>query len=230
MGTSLRIMLYNYYKNIYSNTDIFISEYYNNLNLSSEDDLKKICCINNDFKVLLCHCSYNKKNITDMFSKNCYSITCIRDPIKRFISHYYYFIKPQTKKNIQENTIDELEKVILLHSNNLLNFRLSGETENIEDSFNNINLINCILIQEQIDTDIEYFNSILQQKYNQSNKLQIEKINTRIEDYNEDLDFVFIKNNFIEKFNKDYLTQLKIKIFVIELKYKYIYEYRNFRR
>jgi len=205
MGTSLRFTLYEYYKNIYIENDIYFPDFYKDLNLIDKEDLEKICSYNNNFKVLLCHCSFNKVDVTDSFSKNCYSITCVREPINRFISHYYHFIKNETKKNIQEIPIEEFKQLIVNNTKNLLLFRLSGETYNLEEAFNNIKLINCILITEQINSDIIYFNNILNIKYNLNFEIKNTKINIGKEKYDENNDFEYIKNNFLEYFHEDYI-------------------------
>ena len=187
MGTSLRLMLYEYYKNIYSENDIFFPDFYNDLNLIQNEDLKKMCSYNNNYKVLLCHCSFNHIGVTESFSKICYSITCVREPIKRFISHYYHFIKNETTKNILEIPIEEFKQILKSNHANLLLIRLSGETLDLKEALNNIKLINCLLITEHIDSDIIYFNNILNKKYNE--KLECE----------------YIKKNFLNFFYEDYI-------------------------
>ncbi len=213
MGTSIRIMLFNYFKNIYRSTDIYIPEDYNNLNLSNLNDLCNICSYNNNFKVLLCHCSYNKRYVTD-FSNYCYSITCLREPVKRFISHYYYFIKTTTKKNIQELNIEELKKIVV-NNKDLFVFRLSGDSHNLDIALENIKKINCILIQETINDDLIYYNNLLNKKYNITEKMYCNNLNPKKENYNETSDYEFIKKHFSEEFKNDYLiynTVINMKI------------------
>jgi hypothetical protein len=205
MGTSLRLMLFTYYKNIYNENDIYFPDFYKDLNLIEKEDLEKICSYNNNYKVLLCHCSFNKFDVTESFSKNCYSITCVREPIRRFISHYYHFVKNENKKKIQEIPIEEFKQIIIDNRKNLLLFRLSGETNDIQEALNNIKIINCLLITERIESDIIYFNNILNKKYNLNFEIKNEKINIGKEKYDEKVDFEYIKNNFIEYFYEDYI-------------------------
>ena len=214
MGSSLRIMLYNYYKNIFNENEIYLPEFYDNINLICHNDLEKIYSYNN-FKVLLCHCSFNKLNVTNYFSDKCYSIICVREPIKRFISHYYFFNKNETNKNIKELTIDELKLIIYNHSNNILNWRLSGETNNLDDALNNLKIINCILITEQINTDINFLNNILNIKYNINKDFIYEKLNIKKELYDENSDYEYIKMYLSNEFSYDYIiynTIINMKI------------------
>jgi hypothetical protein len=209
MGTSLRFMLYDYFLNIFNKDDIYVPEYNNDINLNTNDNLKTIYSINN-CKVILAHCSYNKLNVTDHFSDYCFSITCVRDPIDRFISHYNYFLKKNTNKNIQELTDDELNKIIH-YNKNTINWRLSGETNNINDSINNIKKINCILIMEKIESDIIILNNILNSIYNINKKINIIKTNTSMDtsinisiNTSNITDYDYIKKNYLDDFEDDY--------------------------
>lgn len=215
MGTSLREILFNYYKNIYKSLEIYDPENYNNINLITTDNLFTICSYNNNFKVILSHCSFNKKYVTDKFSKSCYSIICLREPIKRFISHYYFFCKKSTGKNIQELNNKEIQEQIIENTKNLYCYRLSGETGNINTALNNLKLINCILIQENIENDLIFLNQILNKKYNIDYKMKNLIKNTKRNEYDEQSDYNYLQYNFLDFFNHDYLiynTILEMKI------------------
>ena len=56
MGSSLRIMLYDYFINIYKKEQIFVPEKCENIgqNLTIENDMEYFTNFN--FKVILCHC------------------------------------------------------------------------------------------------------------------------------------------------------------------------------
>jgi hypothetical protein len=164
MGTSMRIMLYNYFKNIYNKKNIYIPE--KNIwvknNLTTINDKNKIIeKFKYNIKILLCHCNFNQKLISENFSERCFSITVVRDPIERIISHYYHF----HNKNIYFHKLTD-EDTIKECSENVLTLRLSGGTGNIDRAIENINKINCILILENIDDDIKKLNEILNKKYN----------------------------------------------------------------
>jgi hypothetical protein len=202
MGTSLRESFYNYFLHYYRPKQIYFPDdiIHNNRNLTNYNDLLYIC--NYKSEVILAHCSFNKINVTEYFSKHCYSITCIREPIKRFISHYYFFLKKIYNKNIQELSSYELSN-ILYNENNVITWRLSGEINQIEVAFNNIEYIKCILITENITEDIKYLNNILNYKLNLDEKIIINLLNETNNIYNSFNDYDYLKNNYINYFDKD---------------------------
>ena len=202
MGSSLRSSFYNYFKEIYDISEIFDPEVNNSNNLISRIDLLNI--YNKKYKIILSHCSFNKEGVTDYFSRKCFSITCIREPIKRFISHYYFFDIKMYNKNIQEFSKEDLIK-LLISLGNIQVWRLSGETNSLDITLNNIKLINCILIQENINEDFIYLNKILNTKFNVNNILILNNINVSTIDYKQFNDYDFLKNNYYEYFNDDYI-------------------------
>jgi hypothetical protein len=182
MGSSLRKILYNYFTNIYNKNEIFEPALYGNnkQNLIKNDDL--LFFNNKNIKVLLCHCSYDKQNITDHFSKSCFSITCIRNPIERFLSHYDFFIKQEYNCNFYELT--EQQIIYLLdntYNSNLLSLRLGDLIiKNDVDFFqliDKIKTINCILITEFINDDIIHLNKILNKYTNTEEKIDMIHLN-----------------------------------------------------
>jgi len=109
MGTSIELMLYDYFKNIYPKKDIFIPKMigYKHFSLEHKYYFEK-----HNFKVILSHMSFNEKYITSIFSKTALSITCVRNPIGRIISHYYHFDYKNYNKNFYMLDDDEMKKYV----------------------------------------------------------------------------------------------------------------------
>ena len=218
MGSSLRIMLYDYFINIYKKEQIFIPEKCGNIkqNLSNKNDI--VYFNKFDFKVILCHCSYNHKNITDSFSENCFSITCVRNPIQRFLSHYNFFEKKKYNCNFFELNDEDIMKLIN-GSANLLTDVLSGQTKNIDDAINNLKKINCILITEKIDDDIINLNMLLNKFTKTNNKINIIHKNVNNTDKILDKDLVKIQK-YIKYFENDIYLYNYINNLTIDERFK----------
>lgn len=220
MGTSLREMLFNYFKNIYNTNKIYGN---NGGNLINLNDLNKI--IQNKYNVFIGHCSFNKIGITD-FSKSCFSITCVREPIERFLSHYYWFFKPTTNLNFNELNEEDIIYYINNCAPSLLTFRLSGETQILQDAIDNLNYINCILIQSEINTDIIHLNKILNSYTNTNNHIDlIELFKNNDKNNNKTnrllLDLEKLKP-FMNLFENDIYLYNYIKNMNIESRFKFI--------
>lgn len=226
MGSSLRIMLYNFFKNIYTEDEIYYPEKYKvTQNLIKKEDyifFEKEYIHN--IKVLLCHCSFNHRNITDKFSTTCYSITCIANPIDRIISHFYYFDKDKYNRNLYE--LDESEITDYLVKRNrggLITYRLSGSTNDILIAKDNLDKIDCILLLESIEEDIVILNAILNKRTTTNNNINIIKKNVNIDNYKDnktkDVDILLkyihlIKDMEIYGIIKDMTIDERIKPFV----------------
>ena len=218
MGSSLRIMLYDYFINIYKKEQIFVPEKCENIgqNLTIENDMEYFTNFN--FKVILCHCSYNYKNITDSFSEKCFSITCVRNPIQRFLSHYNFFEKNKFNCNFFELEDEDIIK-LLNDCENLLTFRLSGETKNINDAINNLKKINCILITEKINDDIINLNTLLNKFTKTNNKINIVYENVNKTDGFLDKDLIHIQK-YIKYFENDIYLYNYINNMTIDERFK----------
>jgi hypothetical protein len=90
MGSSLRDMLYSYFKKILLESEIYLPKKYENTNLINIDNYNYVNNLENNFKILLCHISYNFY-ITNCLCNNVFLISCVRNPYSRIISHYYFF-------------------------------------------------------------------------------------------------------------------------------------------
>ncbi len=217
-GMSLRHFLNEYFLNIYQIENIYYPNESNNLtNLVNIDNKNTIInTYSHDIKVLLLHCNYNEENITDVFSKKCFSITCIREPYSRMISHYYYFYYEIHKKHIHELSEAEFMS-IYSQLVNIQILRLSGGTYSFEKCIENIKNINCILILEKFKTDIPYLLNILNKKYNKTIQLDLPienktHLNIKI---NYDKDMIFLKKYqflFQEEINLyEYIRNMKLE-------------------
>ena len=206
MGSSIRLILKNYFKNIFKENEIYLPENYNNTNLINKNNYEYINKLNNNFKILLCHISY-KTEITKNICNNIFSISCVRNPYTRIISHYYYFDYSKYNKSLYELSDNEIIG-ILNNYGNLISKRL-GPKENINE-------INCILIMEKINTDIIELNKILNIKYNKNIELNLLKVNSN-KKYSETLQFDMI---FLEKYVKYFKEDLELYNYILSLPIK----------
>jgi hypothetical protein len=180
-------MLYKYFSKIYDKKDIFLPSNYNDkYNLVNKEDQEFIT--SKKFKILLCHCSFNNE-LTRSFSFDCFSITCVRNPLDRILSHYYYFDYPKEKKLFHELDKTKIKLIIEQNGKTILT-RLSGEEMDLNIAYSNIERINCILIFENINNDIVHMKNLLNKKFNKK---------------------IVLKNNFIKhnKNNFDYEKYIK---------------------
>jgi len=196
MGSSIRIMLQSYFKNIFKTDEIYLPEKYNNINLITDSNYEFINNHRNDFKILLCHIPYKSK-LTNNLCNNIFSITCIRNPYNRIISHYYFFDFPKIKKNLYE--LNENEIINILNNYGNLTFKRLGP-------INKINELNCILIMENIKNDVVKLNEILNKKYNKNINLELHNINSNNK-YSKTIQFDII---FLEKYSKYFKEDIDI--------------------
>lgn len=213
MGSSMRLLLKNYFLNIFDEENIHETE-------SLENDLliydeNKI----NNIKVLLGHISFNKEKITDIFSKKCISITVVRNPLTRIISHYYAFNKDEYGKLFYELSNKEiLDFLIVKNIANTMIWRLSGTKENLEDSLDNLKYINYILILENIQDDLRLLNEKFNIKYNINFIMDEVKINEKMLDHDINKDYDVLRK-YIHIID-DYQLYEYIKSLPIEQRFK----------
>jgi hypothetical protein len=213
MGSSFRDILYKYFSKIYTEDEIYWARN-KFVNLTNMTDYNVFQNYDNydKYKLLLCHMNYNENKITDNFSNNHLSIIVIREPIERFISHYYYFNYPNNK--IMLNELSEIDLFNLIDDyGNLLTKRISGNTDDYNIAINNIKNINCILIMKNIDKEIVLLNDYLNNKFK-----KIIKMNN-----------VIINDNKIEEYKKYYKNDYK---YLLKYNYKFnddikLYNYIN---
>lgn len=218
MGTSFRHMLFLYFKNIYKEDEIYIPEFYDTkINVTNKENYYKLDTFPNDFKVLLCHISYRNKIINDLL-KFPYTITCVKDPYKRILSHYYYFEKKKfTDKNFHE--LDSIEIIKVLNNiGNVMTLRLINEDNNktidIQEIKNAVNNINCIVICENIEEDLKYLNKILNIKYNKDYKINIENKNCNIKNYEENIEMDLI---YLDKYKEYFMNDINVYNYILSI-------------
>jgi hypothetical protein len=203
MGSSIRIMLNNYFKNIFKEDEIYLPTKHKNINLININDYKYINELKNDFKILLCHVSY-KTELTNSISNNIFSISCVRNPYNRIISHYYFFDYAKYNKNLYE--LNDTEIINILNNyGNLISKRIGTKK--------NINEINCIIVMENINTDLIELNKILNKKYNKNINIELTKVNSN-KKYSEFLQFDII---FLEKFIEYFKQDIELYNYIVSL-------------
>ena len=175
-GSSIRQMLYDYYLNIYDKHLIYNASLNNEINLCTSDDYLKFTKF--DYKVFLAHCNYNTEYFPGLITNTCLSIVCVRNPIYRILSHYYYFDYSYYKKKFSDLGENDKKKIISINGRLLLlrlsNKDLDYETDyecNYENAKRNVDNTNCIIIFENIDNDLKTLNKFLNHKYNSDFKM-----------------------------------------------------------
>ena len=196
-------MLNDYFKNIYNEDEIYLPKKYNNINLININNYNYIDNLDNDFKILLCHVSY-KTELTKNICNNILSISCVRNPYTRIISHYYFFDYIKYKKKLYELDKNEIIE-ILNNCGNLISKRLGSKK--------NINEINYILIMENIDDDLNKLNIILNNKYNKDINLKLIKANTN-KKHNDSLQFDMI---FLERYKEHFQKDIELYNYIVSL-------------
>jgi len=160
MGSAIEKLLYEYFINLYTDEQIYIP-YKNNFKHFCLE--QKHFFEQNNFKAILSHISFNQANLTDVFCKSALSIVCVRNPIYRIMSHYYYFDYKNYNKPLYMFNNNEIKSY--LNSRKTVLFRLSGNTNDLEIAKENLNKINCILIMEKFDDEIKIFENYLNNKF-----------------------------------------------------------------
>jgi hypothetical protein len=213
-GSSLRKILEEYFKKIYNNDEIYVpSKNNNNANLCTVDNYNYINELPNDFKVALCHVSY-KSQLTYSLCNNTFSITCVREPYKRILSHYYHF--NYTKYNVKFHELNENDIMNVLSSCSSLTLRrLSGDTMDIDICKKNINEINCIIVLENIENELKELNNILNSKYNRNDLfLNIKNINKNKINYKE---FFDLDINILKKYNSIFMKEIQVYNYILSI-------------
>ena len=188
MGTSLRKMLYSYFTQVYDREKVYVPGVNRklNVNLTNQDRYNTIIAAELDIKVLLCHCNFDQEGISSQFSDSSFSITCVREPIDRMISHYYYTwypTRPEKHKNYSSAGIfiHKLPKVLFMKmvKRNVITAQLSGGVPrgDINIALKNVDRINCILNLENIQEDVKHLNQVLNLRFGKDIKMGIEYVN-----------------------------------------------------
>lgn len=179
-GSSMRMILYSYFKNIYPENLIFLPEYNeDNLNYTPKnlEIVKQNLGDNFDnIKVILSHTKYNMFPSID-FCNN-YKFTCIRYPAARVISHYYFFDFPHTKQHFIDLNDQEFHDYCTGHGSHIkqcLGIHSENDIEKIDERIKNFDFI---LVLENIENELRIFNESLNETFGKQNeKLQLIKRN-----------------------------------------------------
>ena len=164
-------------------------------NYTPEQILINLKCKNiiyDKIKFIMGHYNYDKN-----YTRSKFKLTFIRDPLNRFISHYYYFIYNETKK-----TLDELNDYEL---SILLNYFGSFMCKHLGLIKNDVN----IDMIKQLISEFDFIGVLenLKDDYLKLQKLLMIKLNVNLIDYNCD-DY---KNENNSNFAVSEKTQNKIK-------------------
>ena len=179
-GSSLREILYKYFIEIYPKNIIFIPEYSGNINVNYHPNSLEIIKKNPKFdfyniKVILSHMRFNDFPNLNALCK--YKFTCVREPISRVISHYYFFHFPKNKiEFIDLNHID-FENFASIHGQLISNCLGITDKSELNEIDKRLKEFNYILILENIKNDIVTLNKSLNKAFGKKIVLQEEKKN-----------------------------------------------------
>ena len=155
---------------------------------------------------------------TNFIPSEYFSLTIIRNPIDRIISHYYAFDYDNYKLKLHELNKKDYETYIIQYGNLIVN-RISGGDNSdkaYQKAINNIKNISYIMISENLDEEIIELNNILNKKFNVNYKMDIlheNKNNSKII-FKEDIELIMkykeqLKDidfyNFVVSFKKNKL-------------------------
>jgi hypothetical protein len=158
-GSSLRIILYNFFKNFLKPSRIFIPEFNKNkvLNLTNQaytkirskgDDYIKFL---SKLKVILCHIS---KDDPGFSLQSRFEITVLRNPVSRAISHYNFFGRSHFGNKDFDKLSDSEFEVYMRSSGNVMTWRLSGNLGNLDLAKRNLMNMTHVLVVETFDKDL----------------------------------------------------------------------------
>lgn len=184
-GSSLRLILYNFFSSFLKPEVIFIPEKNeNNINLTNQA-YSKIRSKGHEFhkylsslKVILCHIS---KNDPCFNIKSKFEITVLRNPIKRAISHYDFFSKEGFgNKRLDQLSKTDLERWVKKGGGNAMTWRCSGNKTNLDIAKRNIIFMDHVLLVETFEKDLKNLEFKLNEMFYQNKDLKVLKKNVNI--------------------------------------------------
>jgi hypothetical protein len=206
-GSSLRLSLYNKFENMYKNK-IYIPSKYGNINFMKEH-------INNirntkgylDLKVILSHYRYND---FDLSINPKFKITFIRDPVKRVISHYYFFNYPKNKIHFIDLPKNDFDLFCKGHGSHMCDWL--GLLDNDSINMNKLNVrlkeFNFIGLVENYNNDIIILNNLINTYFNMTTNLpNVHANDSKIEIKNE----TELKKLILPFCNNDYILYNEVK-------------------
>lgn len=176
-GSSLRIILFNFFKTFIKPGRIFIPEFNKNktLNLTNQAYTKiqskgpEYIHFLSKIKVILCHIT---KNDPGFSLQSRFEITVLRNPISRAISHYNFFGKSHYSNKDFDKLSDNEFDHYMRSSGNVMTWRLSGNIGNLELAKRNLMNMTHVLIVETFDTDLELLEYKLNKYFFQNYKFK----------------------------------------------------------
>jgi hypothetical protein len=190
-GSSLRNILYEYFKQIYPKNKIFIPEHSGNIKVNylphQIEEIKKNPRFDfPNIKVILSHIRISNFPNLDKTCK--YKFTCVREPVSRLISHYYFFNYPKNKIEFIDLNNKDFEDFVMSCGNHISNCLGITNNNDINEIDEQIKKFDYILTFENIDNDLIVFNKSLNKIFKRNFSLHNEKINVskkkNIKDHN----------------------------------------------
>lgn len=164
-GTTFRHLLYDYYdqQNVYPNQNTLKNEYSGRYP-SQEIFLKDIQLKNPNII-----CGHYPSNVTNKIHSNYETITFIRNPLNRFLSHLGHIIREEKYSNIKINEIFSMHwKGVIRIQSKFFGFTDFSPNWKLIDK--NINNVSFIGINESFEQSVELFNAIYGSKLTLSNR------------------------------------------------------------
>jgi hypothetical protein len=190
----------------------FLLNNYTNNQILKDNNIKNKTINYSEIKIILIHCKNEIK-----YSKTKFKLTIIRDPVKRFISHYYYFIYHDTKKNLDELTDYELTNLLDFYGSYMCNV-LGCLTQNKA----NINLIKKVVSEFDFIGTLENINN----DYLKLQKLILRKLNIKLLNIEDDKDYKN-ENNYNCNVSEKTLDKIKSQCKDDYILYDYVKNLNN---
>ena len=167
-GSSLRNILYEYFVKIYPKNIIFIPEYSEDIRINyTPHHIEKIkqnpIYDFPNIKVILSHIRFSY--FPDLSTSCKYKLTCVREPISRVISHYYFFVFPKNKIEFIDLSHKDFEYFASHQGNHISNCLDITSNSDINEIDKRLKEFNYILTIENLENDLVTLNKSLNKIY-----------------------------------------------------------------
>ena len=178
-GTSLRTILYDYFCHIYPKNVIFtpmpgpemkinyLPNHIDKIKQNKRYDFPNI-------RVILSHIRYN--SFPDLTNQCKYKFICVREPVSRLISHYYYFDYPKTKTHFIDLNAENFKEYGSRYSNHISEC-FGIKTPNVFEIDKRLKEFDYIAILENLDSELIGLNKSLNNTFNKDIVLKNKKMN-----------------------------------------------------